>query len=468
VTVPSSYVQPGAAVMVVGLGVSGIAVIELLRDAGARVTAVDDRGADDIPGAETILASTDVHLLLGEQEAAVTAVEAMDLIVVSPGVRASHPILRQALHTGIRVVSELELAGAACPAPLVTITGTNGKSSTTTMIGQVLNRAGRTVHVGGNIGIPLAALVNGIAPDDIAVVEVSVQQLENTAALDSLVTVVTNLRPEHMDRYTSFQEYLSYKTRLVRFQPPTTAIVLNDDDPVCRAVSSEVAAPFLVSSQHGVPNGVSLLDGVIHLVDGGRVVASAPAPPSFGTITTARLLALISTVIMGVSFSEAVEHISGFTGLEHAMELCADVAGVRYYNDSKATNHWATVYALTTATGGETVLIAGGKDDKNADFRPLARAAMEHAKWVVLIGQTASRISQAMLDLGCDRFTRVDSLPAAVDLAATIAVPGDRVLFSPGGNSRDMFPSHRHRGRQFKDLVRHRNEQHRTPQSNRR
>ncbi|GGN72035.1 UDP-N-acetylmuramoylalanine--D-glutamate ligase [Streptomyces albiflavescens] len=441
-------------VLVIGLGTSGVSAAACCASRGAAVTVTDHRPADQLGAGRDALASHSITYALGAQP---PDPENFDLIIRSPGVPNDLPVLESARRLDIPVWSEVELAYALCPCPIIAITGTNGKSTTTVLIGELLRAAGRTTHVAGNIGRPFTSALTGMAADDVAVIEVSAGQLENSHRFGPLTSVLTNVRPEHMDLY-GWDYYISLKSRVVRNHTADRTTVANYDDDLCRSIAANAPGRVLYFTAHGeLPadtEGVFLSgDWITARFDGiCRPVARLDRLRVRGA--TANILAAVAVGLLWGAAVEAVDAlIAGYTGREHVIEYVATFDDVAYYNDSKATNPWSVLHAVEAFPDRPVVLITGGKDDKNADFDGLCAAFADRVAHVVTIGETAPRIAAAARQHGYTAVTATHSLEEAVALARRLAVPGHAVLFSPGANSKDMFTDHRTRGELFKQVV---------------
>ena len=435
----------GARVWVVGMARSGRAAAALLLGHGAEVTAVDERPAEELKLHE------DPRLacvrLVRQQEA---DFRGADLIVLSPGVPADLPPLEEARQAGVRVIGELELASWFLKGPTLAITGTNGKSTTTALTGHLLQRSGIPAQIGGNIGTPPTAMVESSREDQWNVLEVSSFQLETTDTFRPAIGAVLNLTPNHLDRHRTFERYAAAKRRLLDNQIATDYAVLNADDPVCVGWAAELQGRVVwFSSSKPVTPGLWLEYDKIWF-DGEPVIAVKDIPLR-GLHNVENVMAAIACArLAGASLKQIAAAIPSFAGLEHRLEFVREVAGVEYFNDSKATSVDATLKALS-AFPGRLWVILGGKD-KDSDYTPLIEPLREKARGVLLIGAAANKIAAALGDavplIPCGDLRR------AVTEAAKRAEAGDTVLLAPACASFDQFESFEHRGQVFKDLVR--------------
>lgn len=442
----------GKRVAVVGLGRSGAAACRLLVRRGAVVTGSDHLPADKVEIDLRELERRGVRCELGRHRPE-TFLQA-DLIIVSPGVDSNLPFLREARSRGVRIWSEVELAFRATKAPFVAVTGTNGKSTTTTLIGMMVKHTGRKAVVAGNIGTPLCDVVPQLSPEQWVVAEISSFQLETIDAFRPRVALLLNVTPDHLDRYANFNQYLEAKARIFLNQEPEDMAVLNADDALTvEAGAHGKARQILFSQRQPVREGVFLKEGKFWLrLDGKEeAICSREEVKIQGAHNTENVMAAVAAAgLLGVPSHSLREVLKHFGGLEHRLEIVAEIAGVRYVNDSKGTNVGATVKSLESFPGGRVILIAGGQG-KGADFRPLIPAVTKRVKATILIGQARKEL-QAILQGVCSTQAAA-SLGEAVEAAAAAAAPGDVVLLSPACASFDMFRDFEERGGVFKAAV---------------
>jgi len=428
----------GRRVTVFGLAKSGVAAARLLRAAGAEVVGTDAKPVAALGREVAALAEQGVRLLTGPSDPS-AAFAGADLIVVSPGVPLDTPALGSARARQIPIIGELELGWRATEADTIAITGTNGKTTTTALTGSVLALQPRPVLVAGNIGTPLAAHALTFPPDGLVVCEVSSFQLETTELFQPRVAVVLNLTPDHLDRHGTFEAYADAKARIFTNQTPADCAVLNADDEPTRALASRTSAPVVwFSRRRELSHGVFVRDGWIAAKLNGHVEEICPLSELFlrGQHNVENVLAATACAL--------------WRGVAHRIEWVRDLAGVKYYNDSKGTNVDSTLRALESFSE-PIVLIAGGKG-KGQDFKPLAAAAGGRVAHAVLIGEDAAKIGAALTDAGV-AVTYSRSLQEAVDRARAVATPGSIVLLSPACASFDMFDNFEHRGDVFKKIV---------------
>ena len=439
-------------VLIIGLARSGISAARALCALGARVTVSDRKGADQLADALEQLTDLPVAYQLGGQP----ETAGFDLMVISPGVPIGAPFVRQAQGQGVEVIGEVELAYRLCPAPVCAITGTNGKTTTTALVGEIFKNADRVTHVVGNIGVPFISQVDQVAPGDVVVAEISSFQLESAVTFRPKVAAILNLTPDHLNRHGDMQGYAAVKMRIFERQGPEDTLVVNDDDPIVRRMALKAPGRVLrFSRTHAVDDGAYVQEGVVVFAWRGERTAvlkvdqiAIPGPHNLENA----LAATAMTMIMGVDAGIVADTLKNFQGIEHRMEFVREKDGVRYINDSKGTNPDSTIKAVQTMTA-PTVLILGGSE-KDSPFDTLAEEiARAPICQVVLVGQTAERIGRALEAAGYTHLNRAESFEAAVHTARDLAPKGGCVLLSPACASFDMFSDYEMRGRVFKQLV---------------
>jgi len=441
----------GKQVLVVGLARTGVATALFCAARGARVTATEERPESQIAETAAKLRAAGVTLELGGHGAK-TFVE-QDLIVPSPGVPPTMPALAAARAIGVPVWSEIELAWRFLRGRLICITGSNGKTTTTSLIGHILETAGVPVQVAGNIGTPLISRVDVSSDSGFTVVEASSFQLESISAFRPDVAVLLNLTPDHLDRHGSFEVYGRAKARMFENQTEEDFAVINADDEAAAQYAPSRPQVAWFSRKKRVENGCFVRDDVIVFRRAGTetVMLRRRDIGLRGGHNVENVLAAVATAkLVGVEPEAIVEGVRGFAGVEHRIEYVATVGGVEYFNDSKATNVDAALKALD-AFSGNVIVILGGKD-KGCDYAILQDALRQHARSVLLIGSSAEKIESQLA--GAVPVEHAGTMARAVELAAELAKPGDTVLLSPACASFDQFDNYEHRGRVFKQLVR--------------
>ena len=443
----------GKKVLVVGLGKSGLAAALFLRRRGAHVTVSDVRSAEalakEIPALieEGIMVETGGHGLLTFRR--------QDLIVVSPGVPLDTPELAQVKSFGLPVIGELELAARFLKGKTLAVTGSNGKTTTTTLLGEILTAGGLPTLVGGNIGVPVVALIDSSTDETWSVLEVSSFQLETTEQFHPNIAVILNITPDHLDRHGSFENYIRAKERIFVVQTAEDCLVLNADNTPCEEAASRAAARvYWFSIEHPVSQGAWFEQGSLvyrSAVDAStEYVMPSRGIPLKGAHNVENVLAAVCAArLAGVPVEAIRRAIENFRAVEHRLEYVATRNGVEYYNDSKATNVDATEKAIA-AFPGCIHLILGGKD-KGAPYTPLAALLRERVRAIYTIGAAAAKIESELR--GVVPIHSCETLANAVNAAATAARPGDVVLLAPACSSYDQFENYEQRGREFKHLV---------------
>lgn len=446
----------GKKILVVGLGRSGIAAARLLAARGARVTANDVRSESELTHDDDeqlqVLRGSQVRLVLGAHPQPIFL--ASDLIVVSPGVPPI-PELARAEEVGIPIASEVEAASWFLSARIIGITGTNGKSTVTTLVGQMCERAGYPTFVGGNLGAPLIEAVGSPAdrPDGLVVAELSSFQLERVSQLHVPIAALLNLSADHLDRYPDFGAYAAAKQNLFRCQRPGDVVVVPVGDVDCHALA-EVSPGRVLTFGSDRRADVALRDGCIIDEESGLLLPTAALRlAGHHNIDNACAAALLAR-LAGVEREDVEAVLTDFRGLPHRMQYVADIDGVDYYDDSKATNVGAAVASIAgiaTPLTKRVVLIAGGKD-KGASYAPLLEAMTTRGRGAVLIGEAAPLLEQAFSGASFP-VVRASSMADAVGQAARLSARGDAVLLAPACSSFDMFASYAERGERFQMAV---------------
>jgi UDP-N-acetylmuramoylalanine--D-glutamate ligase len=438
-------------VLVVGLGKSGVASALFLKERGARVTVSDTKSPDQLREEIPVLLDHGIAVETGGHGE--RTFRGQDLIVVSPGVPVDAPPLVQARASGEPVIGEIELAAQNLPGPIVAITGSNGKTTTTTLVGEILAAGGLSVAVGGNIGTPAISLVAAVTPETVAVLEVSSFQLETIQTFRPKLAVILNITPDHLDRHRTFQTYVDAKARIFENQQASDFAVLNEDDPTCRTLGDRTRAQvFWFSRKQELSKGAYARDGKVFFRDGGgqREIMLVSEIPLKGAHNIENVLAgVCAGALMGCGPEQIRIAIQAFKAVEHRLEYVATIKGVEYFNDSKATNVDATIKALESFPKN-IHLILGGKD-KGSDYTLLNDLLRERVKRVYTIGAAAEKIESHIK--GAAEIVHAETLENAIRRAAAVAEPGDIVLLAPACASFDQFQSYNHRGRVFKEVV---------------
>jgi UDP-N-acetylmuramoylalanine--D-glutamate ligase len=441
----------GKRVLVVGLGRSGVASALFLQSRGARVTVSDAKSQAQLR--EQIPTLLDAGIAVETGAHGERTFRNQDLIVVSPGVPVDAEPLVQARALGQPVIGEIELASQFLPGPIVAITGSNGKTTTTTLVGKIIAASGFKTLVGGNIGTPAISLAEQATADTTIVLEVSSFQLETIRTFRSKVAVVLNVTPDHLDRHRTFAAYVDAKARIFENQQADDFAVLNADDPTCVELAKRTRGQvFWFSREREMERGAFVRDGkVVFLRNGSpQAVLAVSEIPLKGSHNLENVLAAVCAgALMGCSPETIRSAIANFKAVEHRLEYVATIGGVEYYNDSKATNVDATMKALQSFPAN-IHLILGGKD-KGSDYTILNNLLRERVKSVYTIGAAAEKIQSHIK--GTTQIVSSATIESAVKQAAAVVQPGDVVLLAPACASFDQFENYEHRGRVFKDLV---------------
>ncbi len=445
-------INPGDNVLVVGLGKSGLSAVKFLLQIGARVS-VSEGGRLDRLGRETRRFLDGERVFVEEGGHSSELFCSVDHILLSPGVPLTLPPLTAARAMGIPIFGEMALAAQFMKTPMVAVTGTNGKSTVVTLLGELLIAAGKKVFVGGNIGTPLTDYLAGKQEAEVAVLEISSFQLDIAGAFSPEVGVLLNISPDHLDRYETYADYVASKFGLFRNQGPGGAAILNGDD-----------QEIIKGAEHRSEGRMFCFGRDLAGQQGARVVGARVEVSGFGDredydLSSTALAespncenaaaAIIAARIMGCSAKSITKGLAGFAPLAHRLTVVAEIAGVRYVDDSKATNIGAVSSALE-GLPGSVLLIAGGRD-KGGDYGLLAESIRQKVKVLFLIGEAREKMAAAYA--GLTDIVNADTLEEAVSRAQRLANPGDTVLLSPACASFDMFSSYAHRGEVFQKAV---------------
>jgi UDP-N-acetylmuramoylalanine--D-glutamate ligase len=448
---PGGIELRGKRVLVVGLARTGVATSLFCASRGAIVTATDSRTEIEIGEAISKLKDAGVTLELGRHHEKTFLDQ--DLIVPSPGVPADEAHLQAARAKGIAIWSEIELAYRFMKGRLIGITGSNGKTTTTSLVEHILKTAGMQTILAGNIGTPLIGGVDAMKDDSCTVVELSSFQLELIDTFRPNISVFLNLTPDHLDRHHTFEAYGAAKARIFENQTGEDAAVLNADDAATTPYAPSLPRVYWFSRQQRVAQGAYVRGEEIVFRQNGaeEVLLKLEDIPLAGAHNVENTLAAAAVArLAGAPAAAIAKGVRTFAGVEHRLEFVAEIAGVRYYNDSKATNVDATLKALD-AFPGRILVILGGKD-KGSDYAPLQKPLREKAILALLIGAAAEKIEKQIS--GSVALDRAETLERAVETASHAAQRGDVVLLAPACASFDQFQNYEHRGRVFKDLVR--------------
>ena len=440
----------GKKVLVVGLARTGLATARFLKTKGARVTTTETKPKKEMKGPIKELRGLDISMEWGGHREKTFLDQ--DLVVLSPGVPPGLEPIQKALKKGIQVISEIELAYHFIDIPIIAVTGTNGKTTTTLLIGEMLKEDGRNVGVGGNVGDPLILFADGEHRWEMLVVEISSFQLEGIEDFRPRLSALLNITEDHLDRYARYSDYIWAKARIFANQDSGDMAVLNKDDPIVMELQERVKAKKFLFSLKGRLDEGAFSDGQTILLrfGGNEETYSLAKAPLKGIHNVENMMAAVSTARLLSCSQEAIQTVlDRFEGLEHRLEFVREIRGVRFYNDSKGTNVGSVVKSLQSFSE-PLILIAGGKD-KKGDLSPLKGLIQNRVKRLILIGEAKERMAR---ELGALTETvTAQTLEGAVRLAYEMAGSGEVVLLSPACSSFDMFEDYKERGKVFKEAV---------------
>ena len=447
----------GRKVAIIGLGVSNQPLIDYMHKYKAKVTVFDNRIIEDIPK-ETIKKITDYAMDFSFGPNNLAKLKGFDIIFRSPSCLPTVPELVEEAKRGAIVTTEIELLMKLCPGKVIGITGSDGKTTTTTLIYEILKQNGYNCYLGGNIGTPLFTKLSEMTPDDIVVLELSSFQLMGME-ISPEISVITNITPNHLNVHSSYEEYIDAKKSIYKYQDEKGILVLNYDNPVTKNLDKEANGKVVFfSSKHNLDDGIILDDNIIKECNDKlrRHILNTNSVNLRGTHNYENICAALAATKTLVDIEDAINVVKNFSGVQHRLEFVREIDGVKWYNDSIGTSPTRTIAGLNSFSE-KIVLIAGGYD-KHLDYTPIAKPILENVSKLILIGDTAPKIFDAVkeeaekqnIDLPiymCDKFEDI------ISTAKKIAKPGEIVLFSPASASFDMFKNFEERGNKFKELV---------------
>ena len=442
----------GKKVLVVGLARTGLATAKFLKSKGSMVSTTEAKSREELKEAVLELERTNIFSEWGGHQSETFLKQ--DMIVVSPGVDLKIEPIQKALEKGIQVISEIELAYHFINIPIVAVTGTNGKTTTTLLIGEMLKEEGKRVGVGGNVGDPLILFADGGDRWEALVAEISSFQLEAIEEFRPRLSVLLNVTEDHLDRYSQFSDYVEAKARIFLNQTPGDMAVLNKDDSIVMGLARKVRAKKIVFSSNEKQREGAFFNGQTIFLRLGEDEEDYPLDraPLKGIHNVENMMAALTTArIFGCSKQAIQNVLNRFEGLEHRLEFVREIEGVRFYNDSKGTNVGSVVKSLQSFRE-PVILIAGGKD-KRGDLSPLRELIQSGVKRLILIGEAKERMARELGGLTDTAVT--ETLEEAVLLAFQTARKGEVVLLSPACSSFDMFKDYKERGEVFKETVYH-------------
>jgi len=441
--------------LVIGMARSGIACVKLLALRGAQVIVNDSKTIDKFEDGLVELRLPGVEFQLGVDPT--TLLEGCDALIISPGVPITAPVVVKAQEMGVEVLGELEYAYREACGRLMAITGTNGKTTTTTLLSEIFKDAGDVVHTVGNIGIPYTGDVPGMKDTDVTVCEVSSFQLETVKEFHPEVAAVLNISEDHLNRHGDMETYIAMKKRIFALSEGKDSVVLNWDDPVTREMAKDVKCNVVwFSTEEAVPYGAFAVEGMMVYGSKNSYTPVCPASelqiPGRHNLANA-LAATAMAMAAGVPAESIAKTLRRFTSVEHRIEFTREVSGVKFYNDSKGTNVDSTIQAVR-AMDRPSVLIVGGYD-KHTDFTPMVEEIKKsRIEKIVLIGDTAKQIAETLDKCGFSAYEHAGyDFVKAIERAFELAADGGSVLLSPACASFDMFKDYEARGREFKRIV---------------
>lgn len=441
-------------VLVVGLGRSGIAAVQAMVKLGADVTVQDSKDVDRIDGQlVTFLQGKGVKFCLGEIP---ENMGEFDMLVLSPGVDPELKFIQDAEKAGAEIIGELEIAFRIASGHFVAITGTNGKTTTTTLTGEIFKKAGKPTHVVGNIGVAVISKALDTGTDDWLITETSSFQLQTTKYFKPVISAILNVTPDHLNRHHTMENYGLTKGKIFENQDKNGYCILNADDEICRSLAEKCKAKVVFfSSSKELETGAFVKDGKLVIAEGKDKITELCAQEELKIIGMHNVENALAASAMcyyaGIEPSVISEVLKSFAGVAHRIEYCGSIDGVKFYNDSKGTNVDATLTALN-AIKKNIILIAGG-DGKSQDFMPLAEKLEGRVKHLVLIGRDGPKIAEAAEKAGFKEYTYGVDMGDCVNKAFKLASDGDTVLLSPACASWDMYDNFEQRGDHFKEMV---------------
>ena len=443
-------------VLVIGLAVTGVPLVKVLLYMGAKVTVNDLKKEKELSDSLKELDGLQVQYILGKHVEDPQLLSNLNLVVVSPGVPLDLPFIQSIRNMGIELIGEIELAYRLSKGSIVAITGTNGKTTTTALTGEIFKHGGKNTFVCGNIGVPAVSMALETKNEDVMVMEVSSFQLESIETFRPKVAAFLNITPDHLNRHKTMENYISAKTRIFKNQKKDDFAILNYDDPVCRELSKKIKSTIIFFSREKIlGQGVYVQDDMIYISFKNSKYQVIPIHkikmPGGHNLENA-LAATALSFIMGISIESIQYTLEHFQGVEHRIEYVDSIEGIRFINDSKATNIDAALKAIE-AVEAPIILLAGGLD-KGSVFESLIQGFNGKVKHLFVYGETSKKIEQSAKDLAFFSVTSAKDLKEAINKAYDIAEKGDTILLSPACASWDTYKNFEERGRHFKNIVR--------------
>ncbi len=452
----------GKKVLVVGFGVSGVSVAKYMSKQGAKVTVTDTKQKSELTESVNACADLKIEYELGKHND--LSFRSADMVVMSPGVPLNIKPLDGTREMNIAITNEIDLAAAALKEPLIAVTGTNGKTTTVTLIGEMFKADNRPAFVGGNIGKPLLDYLTEGTRADVVIAELSSFQLELTQKVVPAVAVVTNVEPDHLDRYPNYEAYIAAKKRLLQACDKNSYVVLNYDNPVTQSFGQDCTGRLMwITKQNPLKIGGEFAEnfnGCYYIASEKKIYTKIFGKEEVYDVSKIRvygehnkenfMAAICAARAMGIRPEAIQKTIDGFMGIAHRLEFVRKKDGVFLFNDSKATNPQSMLKAIGAFPANPIILIAGGKD-KNFDFTPLAEVVRQRCKLLILMGEAKEKMNRAIGDFA--ETYLVGTFEEAVLLAFQKSRNGDIIILSPGCSSFDMFRNYEERGDYFKKLV---------------
>ncbi|MBU5438177.1 UDP-N-acetylmuramoyl-L-alanine--D-glutamate ligase [Tissierella sp. MSJ-40] len=440
-------------VLILGLGISGVSTVKALNKLGSKLIISDSKSEEELKDFLTQIKDIDLDKYLNTND---VPLEGIDLIIKSPGIPPTANIIKKAKSKNIEVITDIELAYRVSPTKnIIAITGTNGKTTTTTLVGKFFNKANFNTHVAGNIGVGILWDMVNAKEEDVFVIEVSSFQLDNTIQFKPKVSLIINITPDHLNWHGSIENYVDAKKKIFKNQDESDFVVLNYDDITLRNMGDEINSNVIWFSVNNIlDKGVYIEDEYIVIKDEEKITKVLPYKDikMLGKHNLENALGSIGIGwIMGLDVEIMAEVLRTFPGVEHRIEFVSSIDGINFYNDSKGTNPDASIKAIE-AINSPIILIAGGLD-KGSDFGEYISSFNGKVKALILLGQTKEKIKSSALDKGYKNIFTVESMEEAVNLSYELGDKGDNVLLSPACASWDMYKSFEDRGKDFKKVV---------------
>ncbi len=440
-------------VLVCGMAKSGVSSAKLLNKLCSDVTVQDIKEEEKLVDLLGELKDTGIKLYLGKNPDEI--ISEFDLVVMSPGIPCDLPFVEKANELGIPVWGEMELAYKLCPCDIIGITGTNGKTTTTALVGEIMQNFKSGCEVVGNIGIPFTEKVLKLTKDDYVIAEVSSFQLETIHDFKVHISAVLNITPDHLNRHKTLEKYIEIKERIFKNQGTSDYTILNYDDTICKKMSEKTKGKVIFFSTETIlEEGVYINDDLIHvkLFDIDEDILNINKLQIFGNHNYKNVLASVAiAVCANVPINIITQALKDFKGVEHRIEFVTEINGISFYNDSKATNVDSAIKSVEAMTQ-PIVLICGGYD-KNADFSEWVKLFSKKVKHIIVLGEVSEQIIETCRAYNYNNYDKVNSLKDAVELSFAKASPGDCILLSPACASYDMFDNYEQRGTLFKEFV---------------